>query len=81
MCIRKFLIIHNEFRDSAVDYSQYEFAEQSYLLHPTFSHKLLFFLAEDVLQAVLACGAGAKIVFGTFIVPLCQENKNPVIFF
>ena len=39
-----------------------------------------FFLAEDVLQAVLACGAVAKIVFGTFIVPLCQENKNPVIF-
>ena len=73
-------MIHNEFRDSAVDYSQYEFAEQSYLLHPTFSHKLLFFLAEDVLQAVLACGAVAKIVFGTFIVPLCQENTNPVIF-
>ena len=39
---RKFLIIHNAIRDSAVDYSQYEFAEQSYLLHPTFSHKLLF---------------------------------------
>ena len=54
VCKRKNPILHNAFRDSAVDYSQYEFAEQSYLLHPTFSHKLLFFLAEDVLQALLA---------------------------
>jgi hypothetical protein len=41
----------------------------------------VFFLAEDVLQALLACGAEAKIVFGTFYnASVPRKQKSGYIF-